>query len=114
MSHAQEAAINVASTIQSMSVKRNPDPVHDLAPETAADRKAVVEIDPDADIDELSDVAEDEMYVVLPSDWLDRAKPHNERAIGVMDRILRSEQSRFNLTTTSTPTTDASAPRPQI
>ena len=64
MSHAQDAAINVASTIQSMSVKRHPDPIRDMAPETAADKKEVVEIDPDADVDELSDVAEDEMYVV--------------------------------------------------
>ena len=69
MSHAQDAAINLASTIQSMSVKRHPDPRQDIAPETAADKKEVVEIDPDADVDELSDLAEDEMYVVLLLDW---------------------------------------------
>jgi hypothetical protein len=37
----------------------------DLAPATAADKKETVEIDADADIDDLSDVAEDEIPVSI-------------------------------------------------
>lgn len=59
MSHAGD----IASTIQFAHINKRPDPKRDIAPETAADRKEAVEIDPDADIDEASDVAEDEMYV---------------------------------------------------
>lgn len=61
MSHAQEAAIQVAETIQTAHVKRRPSAKHDLAPATAADKKATVEFDPDADVDDASEADEDEV-----------------------------------------------------
>lgn len=47
-------------TIQTAHIKKRPSVKHDLAPSTAADKKETVEIDQDG-IDDLSDVAEDEI-----------------------------------------------------
>ena len=63
MSHAQDIAIQAAEVLQTAHINKNPSPEHDIAPSTAADKKERVELDPEQDIDELSDVAEDEVYV---------------------------------------------------
>lgn len=108
MSHAQDAAMNIASTIQSASIKKHPSPKHDIAPSTAADAKEVVELDNPEDVDELSDVGEDEIPVSilrpvqrgrpgrpqmppLPGKSIERVNIHVAYANRIVD--LRFEQS---------------------
>ncbi|KAK4545273.1 hypothetical protein LTR36_003453 [Oleoguttula mirabilis] len=59
----QDAAIQMAETIQTAHVNRSPSIKHDLAPSTAADTKQRVELDDD--LDATSDVDEDEIPVSL-------------------------------------------------
>jgi hypothetical protein len=53
----------IASTLQSASIKRHPSPRHDLNPSTVASQKQPVTIDPHADPDAHSDVEEDEIPI---------------------------------------------------
>lgn len=58
----QDAAIQLAETIQTASIKRHPSPHHDLNPSTAASQKQPVEFThSSADSDLASDVDEDEI-----------------------------------------------------
>ncbi|TKA26600.1 hypothetical protein B0A50_04708 [Salinomyces thailandicus] len=60
----EDAAIQAAETLQTAHIERHPDTAHDLAPETAAESKQPVNLDPDADA--VSDeVDEDEIPVSL-------------------------------------------------
>lgn len=59
----QDAAIQMAETIQTAHVNRSPSIKHDLAPSTAADTKQRVELD--TEVDGASDVDEDEIPVSL-------------------------------------------------
>lgn len=61
MSALQDAAIQVAETIQTAHIKHEPSVEHDLAPETAADKKETVELDHTPDLDDVSDVEEDQI-----------------------------------------------------
>ena len=65
MSGLQDAAIQAAETIQTAHIKHHPDVKQDLAPSTAADTKQRVEIDDNIDLDDGSDVAEDEIPVSI-------------------------------------------------
>ena len=86
MSAAQDAAIQAAETLQTAHINRHPSVKHDLAPETAADKKEAVEIEASPDIDEASDVDEDE----IPTSIL-RPTPRRPQMPPLPD--LRFEQS---------------------
>ncbi|EAT90193.2 hypothetical protein SNOG_01981 [Parastagonospora nodorum SN15] len=55
----------IASTLQGASINRHPSPRHDLNPSTAASEKQPVTLDPYADPDADSDLAEDEIPVSI-------------------------------------------------
>ncbi|KAF2259338.1 DUF1770-domain-containing protein [Lojkania enalia] len=56
-----DAPAEVASILQSVSIKRNPSPQHDLNPSTAVSKKRPVQLSSQSDPDAASDVAEDEI-----------------------------------------------------
>lgn len=56
---ASDAPSEIASLLQSASIKRHPSPRHDLNPSTAASEKQPVHLSADPDV--ASDVAEDEI-----------------------------------------------------
>ncbi|KAF2271866.1 DUF1770-domain-containing protein [Westerdykella ornata] len=62
---AADAPIEIASLLQSASIKRNPSPAHDLNPSTAASEKQPVRLSPHADLDDVHDAAEDEIPISL-------------------------------------------------
>jgi hypothetical protein len=62
---AADAPIEIASLLQSASLKRHPSPAHDLNPSTAASEKQPVRLSSHADPDADSDVAEDEIPISL-------------------------------------------------
>ncbi|KAK3117862.1 hypothetical protein LTR53_000412 [Teratosphaeriaceae sp. CCFEE 6253] len=64
MADLQDFAIQVAETIQTAHINKHPDR-QDMAPSTAADKKQRVEIDERADLDDVSDVDEDEVPVSM-------------------------------------------------
>lgn len=64
MADLQDAAIEVASTIQATHIKHNPSVAHDLAPATAAEGKQPVQLDP-SHADEIDDVEADEIPVSI-------------------------------------------------
>jgi hypothetical protein len=53
--------IELASAIQSASIQRHPSPRHDLNPSTAASAKRPIEVDPNTDDIDDSEVDEDEV-----------------------------------------------------
>ncbi|WPH03378.1 Hypothetical protein R9X50_00625700 [Acrodontium crateriforme] len=65
MADLQDHAIQLAETIQSAHINRTPSVEHDIAPSTSADSKLRVELDSAHDIDDVSDVDEDEIPVSL-------------------------------------------------
>lgn len=60
-----EAPSQIASLLQSASLKRNPSPEHDINPSTAASEKVPVHLNPYADLDEVDEAGEDEIPVSL-------------------------------------------------
>jgi DNA repair and recombination protein RAD54B len=60
---ASDIPAEIASVLQSASIKRHPSPRHDLNPSTAASEKRPVHLDSHPDLDSLSDVAEDEIPI---------------------------------------------------
>ncbi|KAF2744038.1 DUF1770-domain-containing protein [Sporormia fimetaria CBS 119925] len=62
---AADAPVEIASILQSASIKRNPSPAHDLNPSTAASEKVPVHLAPHPDPDDVSNVAEDEIPISL-------------------------------------------------
>lgn len=65
MSGLQDAAIQVAETIQTASIKKKPSLEHDRAPSTAADTKKPVRLDHSPQDDNLSAVDEDEIPISI-------------------------------------------------
>lgn len=59
----QDAAIQVAETIQTAHIQQKPTVEHDVNPSTAAEGKQPVEIEPD--LDALSDVEDDEIPISI-------------------------------------------------
>ncbi|PSK51872.1 hypothetical protein B9Z65_3139 [Elsinoe australis] len=57
-----DAAIQIAETIQTASIKRNPSPTHDINPSTAASEKRPVEVDDDV-VSEAEEAEDDEIPV---------------------------------------------------
>lgn len=62
---ASDAPIEIASLLQSASVKRNPSPAHDLNPSTAASEKRPVRFSRHVDPGDASDAGEDEIPISL-------------------------------------------------
>lgn len=62
---ASDAPLEIASMLQSASIKRNPSPEHDLNPSTAASQKQPVRLSPHAHLDDVHDAAEDEIPISL-------------------------------------------------
>jgi hypothetical protein len=62
---ASDTPLDIASLLQSASVKRNPSPAHDLNPSTAASEKLPVRFSRNADPGAASDIDEDEIPVNL-------------------------------------------------
>ncbi|KAF2659988.1 DUF1770-domain-containing protein [Lophiostoma macrostomum CBS 122681] len=58
---ASNAPMEIASAIQSASIKRHPSPTHDINPSTVASEKQPVHLSSYPDPDAASDVAEDEI-----------------------------------------------------
>lgn len=57
-----DAALQIAETIQTASIKRHPSPEHDINPSTAASAKVPVEIEDDEDVlTEAEEVQDDEI-----------------------------------------------------
>lgn len=65
MSGLQDAAIQVAETLQTAHIKKNPSLEHDRAPSTAADKKEPVQLDHDPIDDVISNVDEDEIPISI-------------------------------------------------
>ena len=65
MSGLQDAAIQVAETLQTAHINKRPSPEHDRAPSTAADSKQPVHLDHSATGDVDSDVEEDEIHTSI-------------------------------------------------
>ncbi len=65
MPEMQDAAIQMAETLQTAHVNRNPNIDRDLAPGTAADKKEAVSFEQSPDVDTLSDIGEDEIPVSI-------------------------------------------------
>jgi hypothetical protein len=65
MSHLQDAAIQVAETIQTAHIKKTPSIEHDAAPSTAAERKRPVRMDTSPSLDVLEDIEDDEIPVSI-------------------------------------------------
>ena len=61
MSHIQDAAIQVAETIQTAHINRTPSVDHDLAPATAAERKQPVKFERSPSPEAIDEVREDEI-----------------------------------------------------
>ena len=61
----EDAAIQAAETIQTAHIRHQPSVEHDMAPETAADRKELVGLDDELDSDAAADVDEDEVPVSI-------------------------------------------------
>lgn len=89
MSH--NPALELASAIQSASIKRNPSPHHDINPSTAASEKIAAHIIPSND-DDLSDLgaADDDDASTIPSDII-RPRPRTRSFPPLPD--FRFEQS---------------------
>ena len=62
---ASDAPLDIASLLQSASIKRHPSPAHDLNPSTAASEKRPVKFSHYADPGDASDVDEDEIPINL-------------------------------------------------
>lgn len=82
--------LEIASTIQSASIKRNPSPNHDINPSTAASRKQPVAIDPEFDEKDSIDGADEEEIEDIPYDVI---RPLPRRASFPPMPDLRFEQS---------------------
>jgi len=57
--------LEIASTLQTASINRHPDPRHDLNPSTAASKKQPVAISSSTDDEDMSDVDEDEIPISM-------------------------------------------------
>ncbi|KAF2736315.1 DUF1770-domain-containing protein [Polyplosphaeria fusca] len=62
---ASDVPVEIASAIQSASIKRHPSPRHDLNPSTTMSEKQPVHLDDHPDPDASSDVAEDEIPISI-------------------------------------------------
>lgn len=62
---AQDGPLEIASLLQSASVKRHPSPRHDINPSTAASEKQPVRLSSHPDLDSASDAAEDEIPISI-------------------------------------------------
>jgi hypothetical protein len=62
---ASNAPSEIASLLQSASIKRHPSPAHDINPSTAASEKQPVQFTDHPDPDALDDTAEDEVPISL-------------------------------------------------
>ncbi|KAF2485601.1 hypothetical protein BDY17DRAFT_308955 [Neohortaea acidophila] len=83
----QDAAIQLAETIQTAHINKKPSPEHDFAPSTAADSKEQVRLDHSADTDDVSsDIDDDEIPISLL-----KAEPRKTQMPPLPD--LRFEQS---------------------
>lgn len=65
MSRAQDAAIQMAETIQTASIIDSPSVEHDMNPSTAASEKEPVRIDRSPSEDMMSDIEEDEVPISI-------------------------------------------------
>ncbi|KAM0713758.1 hypothetical protein Q7P37_010720 [Cladosporium fusiforme] len=65
MSEAQDAAIQMAETIQSAHIIESPSVEHDINPSTAASEKEPVRLDRSPSVDVLSDIDEDEVPISI-------------------------------------------------
>lgn len=75
----------IAATVQSASIDRHPDPIHDNAPATAAERRIPVSLSPVKGLDSADEYEEDIPYSVL------RPMPRGHELPPLPD--LRFEQS---------------------